>query len=138
MRFPVRNPLNSYLLLSKKMFLKSKYHYLIIIFLSIAFGGCESKTKLQAEKQKTVSNTTSEIITPKYESTDTLQFERQVYGIDDEGNPVHGRVSIEGTNGIGLLTISQGRTIEVVLDKGKSNRLIATDIEGFKYNLILQ
>jgi hypothetical protein len=46
-------------------------------------------------------------------------------------------LSIEGNNGIGILKATNGCTIEVVLDKGRQNKLLATDQEGFTYKLYL-
>jgi hypothetical protein len=34
--------------------------------------------------------------------------------VDEEGNHVYGRISIEGNNGIGILKATNGCTIEVV------------------------
>jgi hypothetical protein len=121
------------------MFIKSKYYCFIIIFMSIIVGGCYNKTNLEVDKQKTARETASKTQKPPYElSVDTLQYEQCVYGIDEEDNPVQGRVSIEGSGGYGILRVTNSRTVEVVLDKGKQNKIIATDQEGFTYNLILQ
>jgi hypothetical protein len=46
-------------------------------------------------------------------------------------------LTIEGNNGIGILKATNGCTIEVVLDKGRQNKLLATDQEGFTYKLYL-
>jgi hypothetical protein len=121
------------------MFITRKYHCLLIIFLSISIGGCENKTNSNVDKQKATTDTTLVVRPSKSElSIDTLQHKKSVYGLDEEGNPVQGRVSIEGKNGIGILKDTNGRIIEVVLDKGEQNKLIATDQEGYTYKLLLR
>jgi hypothetical protein len=100
--------------------------------------GCEKKMNRQVYKKQTTRDTTSEMTLPKIElQLDSLQFRNRVY-VDEEGNHVYGRISIEGNNGIGILKATNGCTIEVVLDKGRQNKLLATDQEGFTYKLYLK
>jgi hypothetical protein len=72
------------------------------------------KMNRQVYKKQTTRDTTSEMTLPKIElQLDSLQFRNRVY-VDEEGNHVYGRISIEGNNGIGILK-ANGCTIEVVL-----------------------
>jgi hypothetical protein len=58
--------------------------------------GCEKKMNRQVYKQ--TRDTTSEMTLPKIElQLDSLQFRNRVYGVDEEGNHVYGRISIEET-----------------------------------------
>jgi len=121
------------------MFFKSIYSFLLIIFLSMPFGGCENKTSSKVDQQKTTRGITIEAKQSNAElPLDTLQYTKCVYGLDEEGNSVQGRVSIEGNSGIGIVKTTNGRIIEVVLDKGKQDKLIATDQEGYTYKLLLR
>jgi hypothetical protein len=59
--------------------------------------GCEKKMNRQVYKKQTTRDT-SEMTLPKIElQLDSLQFRNRVYGVDEEGNHVYGRISIEET-----------------------------------------
>jgi hypothetical protein len=47
-------------------------------------------------------------------------------------------ISIEGNNGIGILKATMDAQSKLSVDKGRQNKLLATDQEGFTYKLYLK
>lgn len=113
-----------------------QYIQLIIISLSLIFGGCNQKKTALIEKTRVVKK-----INLAHEKfifntiTDTLKYKKHVFGIDEEGNSVQGHINIEGQNGIGVLVDDQGQKIEIVFELENNKKLVATDVQGFKYKL---
>jgi hypothetical protein len=97
----------------------------------------EKKMNRQVYKKQTTRDT-SEMTLPKIElQLDSLQFRNRVYGVDEEGNHVYGHIN-RGKQRNRYFKGYNGCTIEVVLDKGRQNKLLATDQEGFTYKLYLK
>lgn len=119
------------------MLYKIKTTLLLAILLVFINIGCEQKrtplientTDKSIEAKKTKTNT---------KITDSIKYNKYVSGTDEDGNNVQGKIIIEGKNGIGVLTGKGDTEIEVVIELLSNNKLIATDIDGFKYKLKLK
>lgn len=138
MRFPVRNRFFYKLILQKNttMITKIETFRLLIICLSITIGGCEQKTKYQNDKQIVIKKSDSENKKIKKNLISIpSKYKDHVCGTDEDGNNVKGHVTVEGENGIGILIDNKGHETEIVFEILNQKKIIATDIEGFKYKL---
>lgn len=116
------------------MFYKIKKIQLLAILLVLINIGCEQKKPSLTEKatDKTVATKKTKLYT---KITDSIKYNKYVSGTDEDGNDVQGRIIIEGKNGIGVLTGKEDSEIEIVIELLNNNKLIGTDIDGFKYKL---
>ena len=114
---------------------KIKSVQLLYIFTTIIFIECEYKKTSLNENKKSVESTALKNIKTNAKVVDSLKYNNRVCGTDEEGNYIEGKIIIEGKNGIGILTGKDGNVIEIVFELENNNKLIATDIEGFHYNL---
>ncbi|PRZ25294.1 hypothetical protein [Flavobacterium granuli] len=137
MRFPVNFFFQVKVLLNKikKMLCKIKTIQLLTIFLAIINIGCEQKKTILNEKNIIDKSTVTKKTKTSTKITDSLKYNKYVFGTDEEGNHVQGKIIIEGKNGIGILIGKEDTEIEIVLEQVSHNKLIATDIDGFKYKL---
>jgi hypothetical protein len=138
MRFPVRNRFFYKLILQKNTTMISKIETfrLLIICLSITIGGCEQKIKDQNDKQIVIKKSDSENKKIKKNLISIpLKYKDHVCGTDEDGNNVQGHITVEGENGIGILIDNKGHETEIVFEILNRKKIIATDIEGFKYKL---
>jgi hypothetical protein len=78
-------------------------------------GSCKNPIK----SPQTVNHSTFEV-KKEIEPSELGKYAQQVTGTDENGNKVHGNINIEGKIGLGTLV---------------KNRLLATDAEGYQYNL---
>ena len=136
MRFSVKFFFDVKVLLNKikNMLYKIKTIKLLTIFLALNKIGFEQKKTSFIEK-KTDKSLVTKKITTSTKITDSIKYDKSVFGTDEEGNDVQGKIIIEGKNGIGILIGKEDTKIEIVIEMINHNELIATDIDGFKYKL---
>ncbi|MBC5838936.1 hypothetical protein [Flavobacterium muglaense] len=111
---------------------------LTLVFLFL-FSNCTYRTSLPSKKAVTTLKTNAEPTktSSKYYA-DTIHYKHHVFGTDTEGHTVKGSIALEGNDGIGLLIDHKGTKIEVVLDKDNNNKLTATDVQGYEYELTIE
>jgi hypothetical protein len=63
------------------------------------------------------------------------EYDYSAAGTDEDGNHVNGNINIEGTIGLGTLIRYDAKEIEIVVERSGKQKIIATDLEGYKYNL---
>lgn len=117
------------------MISKIKFPTLQFIYLAVLLIGCDHKKTPEIEKKIITKSITTEDKNTKTRVIDSLKYKNKVWGKDEEGYTVYGRIIVEGKNGIGILIDNKGQEIEIVFEMLSSKKLIATDIEGFKYKL---
>tara|TARA_R110000868_G_scaffold36900_11_gene130561 strand:- start:4786 stop:5151 length:366 start_codon:yes stop_codon:yes gene_type:complete len=109
---------------------------LLILCLPITIGACEQKSTHQNTKQIVIKKSDSENKKTKKDLISiSSKYKDHVCGIDEDGNNVQGHITVEGENGIGILIDNKGHETEIVFEILNRKKIIATDIEGFKYNL---
>lgn len=72
-----------------------------------------------------------------YSKTSNPKYNHKINGKDENGNEVKGVVNLEGDIAIGVLKKDDEKEIEIISESINSNRIIATDINGFQYRLKL-
>jgi hypothetical protein len=116
------------------MISKIKFLPLKTLCLALLLIGSDTKRTHTFEK-KTVKSIVPENIKTNTKIIDPLKYKDHVWGKDEEGNNVHGRIIVEGKNGIGIIINNKGQEIEIVFEILNRKKIIATDIEGFQYKL---
>lgn len=86
---------------------------------------------------KKVHSTTSEQFY-YYSEANNKKYNHRISGKDDNGNNVKGVINLESEIGIGVIKKEDEITeIEIVSENIYSDKIIATDINGFHYRLKL-
>jgi hypothetical protein len=101
-----------------------------LLLLSISLISCKNRSELV----KTPDQSTS-AVTKKIEPLAIDQYQQRVIGTDENGEIVRGYINIEGEIGLGTLVRNDMKGIEIVVERIGKQKLIATDLEGYKYNL---
>lgn len=101
--------------------------------LFLVLGSCKNPIK---SPQK-INHSTFEV-KKEIEPSELGKYAQQVTGTDENGNNVHGKINIEGKIGLGTLVKKDAENIEIVVEWNGINRLLATDAEGYQYNLKLK
>jgi hypothetical protein len=70
-----------------------------------------------------------------YSTANNRKFDHQFTGIDENGKKVNGVINLENEIAIGILKANDGNEIEIISDQINTNRIIATDANGFMYRL---
>lgn len=103
--------------------------------LSVQKNSPENKKKQIEEKLKTYYVDT----TYKYEhrtgESGHYEYNYDVLGVDDKGNNVLGTIEIEGKEGVGELTLENGKKVVITVEWIGHNKLEAKDKDGNLYQL---
>jgi hypothetical protein len=70
-----------------------------------------------------------------YSSANNQKYDHHVVGKDENGKNVNGVINIENEIAIGILKANDGNEIEIISDQINTDRIIATDANGFIYRL---
>lgn len=155
MRFPVNKPISFHLLLIKMNAMINRINTTKLIFLSLALGlgSCKNENKLEktadiifestaaadAKLPKKANETAIAEYMYEYDSSEEElgqdENNYKVHGTDEDGNKVFGSVNIEGEIGIGMISGTEAKGIEIVAERISQNQLIATDVKGYEYKL---
>lgn len=124
--------------------------YTYIKFISLGLLICTVSCKKEIQNIKTEKKLTTEISSkkdalkkiistnsePSYHiKTSNSKFNHKISGKDENGNQVNGVINLEDEIGIGVLKKDDTNEIEIVSEHISSNRIIATDINGYHYKL---
>lgn len=90
--------------------------------------------KNSAEPAQLTPKTTS-VAKAEGKASKQIQYDYRFVGKDEDGNHVHGSISIEGQIAIGNLFNKDGTEIEIVAEEVSKGHLIANDLDGYKYYL---
>ncbi|SEA97353.1 hypothetical protein SAMN05443667_113161 [Flavobacterium gillisiae] len=101
--------------------------------LSLVLSSCKNSS----ESPQTINHSAFDV-KKEIEPSELGQYAQQVTGTDENGNNVHGKINIEGKIGLGTLVKKDTKNIEIVVEWNGINRLLATDSEGYQYNLKLK
>lgn len=93
-------------------------------------GSCQNS----GESIQVAHNSSHEVI-KEIETTELSPYGNKFTGTDENGNNVHGNINIEGNIGLGTLIRNDAKEIEIVVEYVNKRKLIATDLEGYEYNL---
>lgn len=119
----------------------------IFIGLSITLTSCKKeRINLKKEKISSVDNFKKHSykkvhpITREqfydYSDTNNKKFNHRITGKDDNGKNVKGIINLESEIGIGVIKKDDDiKEIEIVSESVNSDKIIATDINGFQYRL---
>lgn len=98
--------------------------------LSLFLSSCKnSNESIQITKHSTHE------IKKKVDTKELAQYNHAVTGTDENGQNVHGNINIVGEIGLGTLIRNDAKEIEIVVEYIDAYKLIATDLEGYEYNL---
>lgn len=117
------------------MHFQKKTKIILFSILFISLTGSEFKKRAIQQTTFGVDSITIEPHIVKETKVEILKYKEKVNGKDEEGNPVHGKIHLEGKNGLGILTNNDGEKIEIVFEMLTRTKIIATDIQGITYNL---
>lgn len=120
---------------------------LVFIGLSITLTSCK-KERINLEKArissvdnfkkhsyKKIDSTTKEQFY-YYSETSNKKYNHRITGKDDSGKNVKGVINLESEIGIGVIKKDDDvKEIEIVSESVNSDKIIATDINGFQYRL---
>lgn len=115
-----------------------------LIFISLLISSCKDKnsdTNSSTVKKYNSNKTKKELPLPHtqqlyhYSSTNNKKYDHAVTGVDEEGRNVNGVINLENEIGIGIIKADKGNEIEIISEQINSNRIIATDANGFIYRL---
>jgi len=98
--------------------------------LSIILCSCKNSSESTQLSSKSIYE-----VEKKNDSSELNQYLQQVTGTDEDGNNVHGKINIEGKIGLGTLINKDTTCIEIVVEWNGKNKLLATDPQGYKYDL---
>jgi hypothetical protein len=98
--------------------------------LLLALGSCE-----KSGESKQVTHHSSYEVIKEIETAELNQYGNKVTGTDENGNNVHGNITIEGSIGLGTLIRNDAKEIEIVVEYVDKHKIMATDLEGYEYNL---
>ncbi|CAM3104778.1 hypothetical protein [Flavobacterium frigoris] len=101
-----------------------------LFLLSISLVSCKNRSELVKVPDQSAS-----AVTKKIEPLAIDQYQQRVIGTDENGDNVRGYINIEGEIGLGTLVRKDMKEIEIVVERVGKQKLIATDLEGYKYNL---
>ncbi len=103
---------------------------IFFFFLFLALCSCKN-----SNESTQLSPKSSYIVEKKKDSLEVSQYLQKVIGTDENGNNVCGNINIEGEIGLGTLINKDAMSIEIVVERKGSNKLLATDLEGYQYHL---
>lgn len=120
---------------------------LVFMGLSITLTSCK-KERINLEKErissvdnlkkhsyKKIDSTTKEQFY-YYSETNNKKYNHRITGKDDSGKNVKGVINLESEIGIGVIKKDDDvKEIEIVSESVNSDKIIATDINGFQYRL---
>ncbi|GGA87030.1 hypothetical protein GCM10008015_29650 [Flavobacterium palustre] len=96
-----------------------------------------SVDNLKKNSYKKINSTTKEQFY-YYSETNNKKYNHRITGKDDSGKNVKGVINLESEIGIGVIKKEDEITeIEIVSENIYSDKIIATDINGFQYRLKL-
>lgn len=70
-----------------------------------------------------------------YSAANNRKYDHQFTGKDENGKKVNGVINLENEIAIGILKANDGNEIEIISDQINTDRIIATDADGFIYSL---
>jgi len=70
-----------------------------------------------------------------HSSNNNRKYDHHVTGTDENGKNVKGIINIENEIAIGILKGNNNTEIEIISDKVKDDKIIASDINGLEYKL---
>lgn len=70
-----------------------------------------------------------------YSKANNRKYDHQVTGKDENGKNVNGVINLENEIAIGILKANDGNEIEIISDQINTDKIIATDANGFIYRL---
>lgn len=97
--------------------------------LSISLGSCKKSAELIPSIHATTKKTQPLVLE---------HYQQAVIGTDENGNKVKGYINIEGDMGLGILTTTDAKEIEIIVEGANKHKLMGTDLEGIKYNLTVK
>lgn len=121
-----------------------KLSFILLLICSIS---CQNE---DSNKQALAIKNQSEDYTPKtkkrlsvsdteqlyyYSKANNRKFDHRFTGIDENGKKVNGVINLENEIAIGILKSNDGNEIEIISDQINTDRIIATDADGFMYSL---
>lgn len=131
--------------------MKTLNNYITLVFIGalISSTSCK-KEEINLKKIKTTStndlkkNTSKQITSTAseelyhYSETKNKKYDYQITGKDENGKNVKGVINLETEIGIGVVKKEDDtKEIEIISEHISSNRIIATDMNGFQYRLKL-
>jgi hypothetical protein len=94
-----------------------------------------SVDNLKKHSYKKIDSTTKEQFY-YYSETNNKKYNHRITGKDDSGKNVKGVINLESEIGIGVIKKDDDvKEIEIVSESVNSDKIIATDINGFQYRL---
>ncbi|MEZ7507141.1 hypothetical protein [Flavobacterium sp. Arc2] len=130
MRFPVKKSIYTIVLLKKTYMIITHNIPISLFCISLIFCSCKNSS----ESTQLSPKSTYEVEKNK-DSLELSQYLQKVIGTDENGDNVHGNINIEGEIGLGTLINKDAIAIEIVVEWNGKNKLLATDSQGYKYNL---
>ncbi len=131
----------------KKLYLLSRI--ILVLSFSIFFNCKENNAKKETIEKEQIKPflkippkddvTFHEDTTKEYEyrtgTSGNYTYNYNTYGLDNEGNEVTGKISVDGKYGNGILIKANGVEIEINVEWIGYGKLLATDEEANQYEL---
>ena len=116
--------------------------FILIVPITLTIVSCKKENNVQNLKKTTLTNSNyQKKSNPKdlfycYSLTNNKKYNHKITGNDEDGNRVNGIINLEGEIGIGSLKKDDdNKEIEIVSEHIHSNKIIATDVNGYQYRL---
>lgn len=116
----------------------------ILTGITLCFISCKNENynpekEIEKITAKTITHTKKDS-TPSnelyyYSKTNNTKYNHKITGKDNNGKNVKGEINLEGEIGIGVIKKEDDDEIEIISEQIDSERIIATDINGFRYKL---
>ncbi|MEL1240446.1 hypothetical protein [Flavobacterium flavipallidum] len=121
---------------------KIKNKAILISFISCCYSCINSNENIKSlTKDKLTNSIEKKAQLTKYTYSHSFnlddKFTHQIKGKDEDGNDVKGIINLQGEIAEGTIKNDENKEIEIVSEHIQSNRIIATDINGFRYQLKL-
>lgn len=116
----------------------------ILTGITLCFISCKNENynpekEIEKITTKTITHTKKDSTPPSefyyYSRTNNTKYNHKITGKDDNGKNVKGEINLEGEIGIGVIKKEDDDEIEIISEHIDSERIIATDINGFRYKL---
>lgn len=98
--------------------------------LSLVLGSCKN-----SGESKQVTHHSDAKVKKQIETLELDHYDYSVAGTDEDGNHVNGNINIEGKIGLGTLIRKDAEKIEIVVEWVGKQKLMATDLDGYEYDL---
>lgn len=95
----------------------------------------QTEEEIAIEEQATYHEDTAYEYESRTGFSGNYKYNYDVSGYDSDGNEITGNVDVEGKEGTGVITNSEGNTIEVEVEWIRKGELKAVDEDGNEYEL---